>query len=119
MIFDINKEIARYKKNALIHQECTITGDYRKGNAAAGSIEKINRKLLRIEVNQAYIFIDEVLNSDIPNAIMWIAPVSVSLNYRIDVVKILLQTYATDQKMGILSIDASMLLQNINKNLPH
>lgn len=115
MALDIKQEVTKYLKNATVHQNCTMTGDYKKGNMAARFLGSINNELLKEEADQTQAFIDEILSSDMPNAIMWIVPVCVSLNYRIDFVKMLLQTYAADKNIGLLSFDASMLLRNIKK----
>ncbi len=59
-------EANKYVEKAIVHRECTLTGNYRRGNVAASYIEKINEKLLNGKKENAYCFIDKVLCSDNP-----------------------------------------------------
>lgn len=106
-------EANKYVEKAIVHRECTLTGNYRRGNVAASYIEKINEKLLNGKKENAYCFIDKVLCSDNPNAIMWIVPVCIALEYRVEFIESKLRTYSMDKSLGILSFNASMLLKSI------
>ena len=104
--------IKKYLLNAAIHAESTLSGNYRKGNTAATELERMNQYLLKLEdTTAARSLIDEILRSDLPNAIMWIAPVCKETQYKTDMIRNKLLRYSKDKALGILSLNAAMFLK--------
>ncbi len=68
--------IESYLRNANMHAESTLSGDYKAGNTSATEIEKMNKLIVELENDDsAYNIIDGIINSNCANAIMWIVPV--------------------------------------------
>lgn len=108
--------IENYLRHATIHAECTLSGDYKTGNRSATEIERMNKFIVELENDDsAYNIIDEILNSDCTSAIMWIAPVCIKRNYKMGVIKRRMIAFSNDKKLGILALDAAMLLKTYNE----
>ena len=75
--------VEKYLLHAASHAENTLSGNYRKGNTAATELERMNQYLLKLEdTTAARSHIDEIICSDLPNAVMWIAPVCKEEQYK-------------------------------------
>ena len=97
-----------------IQKYCTQIGDYKQGNVAASNLEGINDDLkTSMDKESVQYIIDSVLDSDNPNAIMWITPVCQCLQYRIPLIIEKLSAYSVDKELGILSLNALMLLKTV------
>lgn len=106
--------IKKYLLNAASHAESTLSGNDRKGNTAATELERMNQYLLKLEDTTATRSrIDEILRSDLPNAVMWIAPVCKEEQYKTDLVRNRLLRYSKDKTLGILSFNAVMFLKTL------
>lgn len=106
--------VEKYLRNATIHAESTLLGNYKNGNASATEIERMNKFIVKLGDKEiAYKFIDEIINSNSPNAIMWIVPVCKNKHYKIEVVKNKLLNYSNDKALGILSLNATILLKTL------
>ena len=104
----------KYLHNAIKHAESTMSGDYKAGNVFAKKIEKINSIILGLEDREtAYSIINDIIDSNCASAIMWIAPVCAQKHYKMETINSMLLAYSRDSKLGILSLDAAMLLKSL------
>lgn len=104
--------VEKYLLHVASHAENTLSGNYRKGNTAATELERMNQYLLKLEdTTAARSHIDEIICSDLPNAVMWIAPVCKEEQYKTDLVRNKLLRYSKDKTLGILSLNAAMFLK--------
>ena len=110
----MNLFIEKYLLHAASQAESTLSGNYRKGNAAATELERMNQYLLKLEdTAAARSLIDEIIRSDSPNAVMWIAPVCKEEQYQTDLIRDKLLRYSKDKTLGILSFNAAMYLKTL------
>ena len=106
--------IEKYLHNAIKHAENTLSGNYKTGNIFPTKIKKLNTFILDLEDEQtAYNIINGIINSNCANAIMWIAPVCAQKHYKMEIIKDKLLAYSSDNKLGILALNASMLLKTL------
>lgn len=106
--------VENYLRTTADHAECTLQGDYKAGNVRAAEIESMNKYIVELKDNEdAYRLIDGIINSDLPSAIMWITPVCRKRNYSIEKVRQKLLGYSNDKALGILALNASMLLKTL------
>ena len=111
---NMNISVKKYLSDAISHAESTLSGNYKTGNVAATEIGQMNNYITTLEDTEtAYKFIDEIINSNIPNAVMWIAPVCVKKRYRINTIRNKLINYSNDKTLGILSLNAAMFLKTL------
>lgn len=110
----MNISVKKHLLAATSHAENTLLGNYKIGNAMATEIEQMNKYIIKLkDTETAYKFIDEIIDSNLPNAIMWIASVCEKKHYRIDAVRNKLLNYSSDKTLGILSLNATMLLRTL------
>ncbi len=104
----------KYLHNAVKHAECTLSGNYKAGKIFATAIEKMNHYILNLEDQEtAYNIISDIIDSNCANAIMWIAPICAHKDYKIEIVRNMLLAYSGDNKLGILALNAAMLLRTL------
>lgn len=104
----------RYLHNAVKHAESTLSGNYKSGNNFAKKIEKMNSIILELEDQvTAENIISDIIDSHCANAIMWIAPVCAHKHYKMEIIKNMLLAYSGDNKLGILALNAAMLLRTL------
>lgn len=110
----MDKFVENYLRTAADHAECTLQGDYKAGNVLASEIESMNKYIVKLRNKEdAYRLIDDIINSDLPNAIMWITPVCRQQNYNTEKIRRKLLGYSTDKALGILALNAGMLLKTL------
>ena len=108
----MDKFVENYLHVAADHAKCTLQGDSKAGNVLASKIESMNKYIVELKNNEdSHKLIDDVINSDVPNAIMWITPVCKKLNSQVEKVKQKLLSYSNDKSLGILALNAVMLLK--------
>lgn len=106
--------VEKYIQVAITHAENTLTGDYKAGNISASEIEKMNNHIADLDDDEiAYGIIDKIITSDCANAIMWIAPVCKRKRYKLDLIKVKLTNYTKTKSLGILALNAEMLLRTL------
>lgn len=77
-------------------------------------IEKMNNIILELEDQvTADSIINDIIDSNCANAIMWIAPVCAYKHYKIEIIKNMLLAYSGDNKLGVLALNAAMLLKTL------
>lgn len=77
-------------------------------------IEKMNSIILELEDQvTADNIINDIIDSNCANAIMWIAPVCAYKHYKIEIIKNMLLAYSGDNKLGVLALNAAMLLKTL------
>lgn len=77
-------------------------------------IEKMNNIILELEDQvTADNIINDIIDYNCANAIMWIAPVCAYKHYKIEIIKNMLLAYSGDNKLGILALNAAMLLKTL------
>lgn len=110
----MNVFIKKYLHNAIKHAENTLSGNYKAGNIFATEIRNLNTFILDLEDEQtAYNIINGIISSNCANAIMWIAPVCAQKHYKMEIIKGMLLAYSSDNQLGILALNASMLLKTL------
>ena len=96
------------------HAKCTLQGDYKIGNASASEIESMNKYIIELKNNDdACKLVDDIIRTDFPNAIMWITPVCKKRNHKVEEVRQKLLNYSNDRDLGILALNAIMLLKTL------
>lgn len=104
----------KYLHNAVKHAESTLSGNYKSGNNFAKKIEKMNSIILELEDQvTADNIINDIIDSNCANAIMWIAPVCAHKHYKMEIIKNMLLAYSGDNKLGILALNVAMLLRTL------
>lgn len=110
----MNISVKDYLDNAIMHAESTYTGNYKACNNSASEIEQMNNSIANLLNDEAACdFIDEIIDSNCANAIMWITPVCKKKNYKLETIKSILLSYLNDKSLGILSFNAAMLLKTL------
>ena len=107
--------IRKYLNHAIMHAESTLSGDYQAGNTSATEIEKMNQYIAALEDDQVvHNMIDGIIKSNYANATMWIAPVCKKKHYKMEFIQNKLSDYSKDNTLGILALNAAMLLKSIS-----
>lgn len=102
----------KYLHNAVKHAESTLSGNYKSGNYFAKKLEKMNSIIFELEDQvTANNIINGIIDSNCANAIMWIAPVCAHKHYKTEMIKEILLAYSDDNNLGILALNATMLLR--------
>ena len=105
-----------YLRCSYEHMQCTFTGDYKKGNRYAKKIIKHNTKIEENDDKEmADRIIDLIIDSEVPNAVMWITPVCVKMQYRLSEVKDKLLMFSQRKDLGLCALDAERLLEQLGK----
>ena len=110
----MDKFVKSYLRYTADHAKCTLQGDYKIGNASASEIESMNKYIIELKNNDdACKLIDDIISTDCPNAIMWITPVCKKRNHKVEEVRQKLLNYSNDRDLGILALNAIMLLKTL------
>ena len=102
--------ISNYCEAAKIQMDATYSGDYKKGNRASDKLKKYN-DIMRSDFSKYEPIVKELLNSENPNAVIWIAGVALENNFEKDVVIYKLKKMTENEKLGILRLNAKMTLK--------
>lgn len=102
-----------YVRWACEHQQCTFSGDHRKGNKYADKLDKYNRLFVNGYDESVREMIDIIVESNNPGAVMWIASVCKKLQYRLPEVKEKVISYSKDTKLGLYAVTAEILLEQL------
>lgn len=111
---EFKKIIEEYMRCADEHQQCTLSGDYKKGNKYADTILMYNAFFEKeYEKETTHTIIDAIIESNDPGAVMWIAPVCAKLQYRLPEIKEKIIKYSEDKNLGLSAFGAEMLLKQL------
>ena len=102
--------INKYIEMAVIQMECTYSGDYRSGNKASVQLEKMNI-IFKNNFDENIIVIDELIDSENPNVILWISQVAFAQKYREKEIIDKLEQISCNQNLGIIRLNAEMVLK--------
>ena len=109
----INKE--KYIQYAEEQQQCVLSGDYKQGNKYANKLIEFNSIIEETEGDIANSLIDGIINSDKPNAVMWISLVCAKRKYRVEEIKAKLTKYSIDRDLSVFALNAKVTLQELEK----
>ena len=114
MIYIIKRKfIDQYLYYADIHTECTISGNYKKGNMASKKLFELNT-ILKNNFEEDKEIIDQLIESSNPGAFLWISNVALDLHYRTDEVVNTIRQISHNKDLGIISFGAEMQLKTRN-----
>lgn len=102
--------VLNYYEAAKTQMETTYAGDYKKGNRASNRLIKYN-DLIKSDFPNYKSVVKELLNSQNPNVLIWIANVALDEKYEEDFVVSSLKTIAENKELGIISLNAKMILK--------
>ena len=105
--------ILDYCKAAQTQMDATYSGDYKKGNRAADKLYKYN-DFIKSDFQNYKSAVKELLNSQNPNVVIWIANVALDKEFETDFVVTCLKNIAQDKNLGIISFNAEMTLKTRN-----
>lgn len=99
-----------YYEAAKIQMEATYSGDYKKGNKASNKLERYN-DLIRANFKEYESVVENLINSENPNVVIWIANVALDEKFKTDYVIRRLKDIAENKDLGIIGLNAEMLLK--------
>lgn len=108
-----DKLIADYCKAVQAQMDATYSGDYRKGNRESGKLYKYN-DFIKSDFQNYKSVAEELIHSANPNVIIWIANVVLDTKYETDFVIARLKDIAQDKNLGIIRLNAEMILETRN-----
>lgn len=97
-------------RNAVVQGEATYSGKYKVGNKASEKLFKIE-KIMLDNPNLAEGMLDTLLSHSNINVKIWASGISMELGYRVEDAKKLLKQIACMPDVGILGLNAEMLLK--------
>lgn len=77
--------ISNYCEAAKIQMDAIHSGDYKKGNKASDKLKKYN-DMMKADFQKYEPVVIELLNSENPNVVIWIAEVALDKNFKRDIV---------------------------------
>lgn len=99
-----------YYEAAQIQMDATYSGDFRKGNKASDKLKKYNSVIeANFETNKS--LMHNLVKSENPNVVIWIANVALNKNFETDYVIRRLKDIAQNKNLGIISFNAEMVLK--------
>lgn len=111
---EMQRIVEKYVKYAREYEQCKLYVDDIREKQLSKKITKYNKKLIRakdkMEVRQ---FIDAILASEVPAAIMWSVIVCVELKYRLPEITDRLIAYSENKEMRSLASEAETMLTQL------
>ena len=107
----IKKDIYnQYLHYSNIHTECTLSGNYRKGNQASKKIESLNA-FLKNNFEENKEIIDRLIESSNPGAFLWASNIALDLQYRMEEVVKNIIKISKRKDLGLIAFGAEMQLK--------
>lgn len=105
--------ILNYYEAAEIQMNATYSGDYKKGNRASDKLKEYN-DLMKSDSQKYEPVVKELLSSENPNVVIWIAEVALENNFEKDAAICKLKKIAENKELGIIRLNAEMTLKTRN-----
>lgn len=105
----------KYVQCAEEQQKCFFSGDVKQGNKCADKLIRYNAIIEKTDDESVNKVIDYIIDSDKPNAVMWISFVCAKRKYRLTDIKEKLVRYSVDRDLGLLAFNAKVILEQIEK----
>ena len=102
--------ILNYYEAAQIQMSATYSGDYKKGNKASNKLIKYNN-IIKSDFKNYKSIVKELIYSQNPNVIIWIANVALDEKFEVNFVISSLKKIAENKELGIIGFNAKMVLK--------
>jgi peroxiredoxin family protein len=108
--YNFDKLTNEFILNAMIHEETTYSGNYKKGNKASDKLNKIC-KLMKENASLAEKMLDILLKHDNINVRIWACGTAIDIKYKEDEAKQILTDISKMTNIGIQRFNAEMSLK--------
>lgn len=107
---DVKALIEDFINNAVIQENATYEGDYKKGNKASKKLFKIG-KIMEQDSEIAEQMLDVLLEHENINVRIWASGKALDLNYKTKITEDTLRSISKMPEAGILELNAEMSLK--------